>query len=163
MLNRLTALTAIACLLMLPLIAHAEPAEAELPTLSKLVIVSGPAELTGALPSLTPDARLIAANFEGATAKTDRSTLVVGVKSDQPRGKVLSLIEFRSDCPNNSCYHSPDQVVGIPNETIKRALTAWTRIRHKAERAPLQEIVDFAVYDGYRWDVRLDLRAVSSR
>jgi hypothetical protein len=156
-------LTALALCLLLPSLALAEPAEAELPTLSKLVIVSGEATLTGALPSLTPEAKLIAANFEGSSAATDRSTLVVGVKSSEPVGTVLSRIEFRSDCPNNSVFYSQDQVTGISPETIKRALATWTRIRHKAERAPVQEIVDFAVYDGYRWDVRLDLRSVSSR
>lgn len=165
MLNRLTALTALACLLMVPLIAHAEPAEAELPVLSKLVIVSGEPTLTGALPVLTPDAKLIAANFEGATATTDRTTLVIGIKSDHAAGTVLLRANYLSDCPDNTRFQTVDQVVeAVPNDQLRSALLTWTRIRHDAMKAPQRQIVTSPHYSGGTvFDVRLDLKQLSSR
>lgn len=166
MLNRLTRLTALACALMLPLLSHAaEPVEAELPTLSKLVVVSGDAELTGALTALTPDARLIAANFEGATAKTDRSTLVIGIKSDHAAGTVLLRANYLSDCPNNTRFQTVDQVTeAVPADQLKAALITWTQHRHDAMKAPLQQIVTSPHYAGGTiFDVRLNLKQLSSR
>lgn len=165
---RIVLATAALCFCLAPMLAIAgppdPPAEAELPSLSRLVIVSGPAELTGALPSLTPDARLIAANFENATALTDRSTLVVGVKSDQPKGTVLARIEHRGDCPINATFMADPQLTAIPPETIRKALTTWTRIRRDAIDAPVLRIVDFQTFNGHHWDISLSMPAkVSSR
>ncbi|MCC7419820.1 MAG: hypothetical protein IT428_06050 [Planctomycetaceae bacterium] len=168
MLNRLTRLTALACVLMLPLLSHAgppDPAEAELPTLSNLVIVSGEPTLTGALPALTPEAKLIADNFEGATAATDRSTLVIGIKSDHAAGTVLLRANYLSDCPDNTRFQAVDQVVeAVSNDQLRSALLTWTRIRHDALKAPQRQIVTSPHYSGGTvFDVRLDLKQLSSR
>lgn len=158
-------LAAAVCLALVPLLASAaEPAEAELPSLSKLVIVSGEPTLTGALPSLTADARLIAANFEGAKALTDRSTLVIGVKSDQSAGTVLARVEHRGDCPINATFLEDPKLTGIAPETIRKALTTWTRIRSDAIDAPVLRIVDFETWNGHHWDISLQMPTkVSSR
>lgn len=168
-LTALAFVAAIACLCIAPVLAS-PPAEAELPTLQTLTIVSGPAVLTGATDVLPPDAAFVAEEFPGATAKSDRIGLVIGVKSEEPAGTVLATAILKSDCPNNSQFEAnlPDAVAEADREQFRAALVAWTRFRHDAPKAPVLTVNDRGSdptrrYGLPRFDVQLNLRQLSSR
>ena len=105
-----------------------------------------------------------ALKLDGASYTLQGTVLKVGY--DEPllvKGVQLARIVPQSDCPNNTQFHVTMPLVKS-EALIKRAVTAWTQIRHRSQEAPLIRINTrqlAANRPTKNYDVQIDLNKVA--